>query len=679
MLMPKAPGVYTREVDSGVRAVTGGASAVALFVGPTRSGIDARPQRIASFADFERLYGGLSQTSSLSYSVLHYFANGGGEAYVSRVPPAGATRAQTTLKQMGAPDAAIALAALSSGASGADVMIEIDSFDVDPTPLDKPTHFNLRLTHRATGVSERFGSLSTSATSARKASDVVSDPDTGSRLVSLDLKGADKPAPGPTGTIVKFKNFDKAALARKVVLKAKVSARDKAGTVSDDASLDLPALVVFEKDAAAPTRLDLVKRTVAALNQAIRAKPDLVAKMQGLAIEGELVGAGDYARFRVGAPGAGVLAGRAHDATIVFDKSPAAPDADDWIDAFCEGEPKAAPSRYMLGAAYKDSDVIAAAPGQDWKEGEQAKADGQPDSAAFKAAVSALYDVDPFFTLLCLPDAVRASAADALAARHENYLDIYAEAARACERHNAFLIVDLPPKAQSAGAALAWRQKDLTFRSSHAGAWFPNIRVDDPLQPGAIRAHPPSGAVAGIIARADADVGVWQAPAGTEAFLASVYGPAIPITEDDQAQLNPAGVNCIRRFPIYGTVSYGSRTLEGADVLASDWKYVPVRRTSSYILRTLKESLRWAVHKPNGEALWSQLRINVAGFMHDLFRQGAFKGISPRDAYFVHCDGTTTQPDDIDRGVVNIQIGFAPLKPAEFVIVTLRQIVQPAA
>jgi len=103
-----------------------------------------------------------------------------------------------------------------------------------------------------------------------------------------------------------------------------------------------------------------------------------------------------------------------------------------------------------------------------------------------------------------------------------------------------------------------------------------------------------------------------------------------------------------------------------------------VRRTASYILRSLGEALRWAVHKPNGEQLWSQLRVNVTAFMHGLFRQGAFKGVSSRDAYFVLCDASTTSADDINNGVVNIVIGFAPLKPAEFVVISLRQIVQPA-
>ena len=200
-----------------------------------------------------------------------------------------------------------------------------------------------------------------------------------------------------------------------------------------------------------------------------------------------------------------------------------------------------------------------------------------------------------------------------------------------------------------------------------------------PLVAGSIRSHPPSGAMAGVYARTDANFGVWQAPAGTEAVLSGVYGPSAVLSDAEHGILNPLGLNVIRRFPIYQTVSFGSRTLDGANAMASEWKYIPVRRVASYILRSLTEGLRWAIHKPNGEQLWADLRMNVTSFMHGLFRQGAFKGVSAREAYFVLCDASTTSADDINQGVVNIVIGFAPLKPAEFVVISLKQIVKPAA
>jgi len=133
-------------------------------------------------------------------------------------------------------------------------------------------------------------------------------------------------------------------------------------------------------------------------------------------------------------------------------------------------------------------------------------------------------------------------------------------------------------------------------------------------------------------------------------------------------------VNTLRTFPIFGHVSWGGRTLDGADQQASEWKYIPVRRTALYIEESLFQGLKWVVFEPNDEPLWAQIRLNVGAFMQNLFRQGAFAGKSPREAYFVKCDKETTTQNDVDRGIVNIVVGFAPLKPAEFVVIKIQQI-----
>jgi phage tail sheath protein FI len=166
---------------------------------------------------------------------------------------------------------------------------------------------------------------------------------------------------------------------------------------------------------------------------------------------------------------------------------------------------------------------------------------------------------------------------------------------------------------------------------------------------------------------------VWKAPAGTEATL---LGASLPVTLTDleNGGLNPLGINVLRNFPIFGNVIWGARTLDGADQQASEWKYIPVRRTALYIEESLYQGLKWVVFEPNDEPLWSQIRLNVGAFMQDLFRQGAFQGKTPREAYFVRCDSTTTTQSDVDRGIVNIVVGFAPLKPAEFVVIQIQQI-----
>jgi uncharacterized protein len=146
------------------------------------------------------------------------------------------------------------------------------------------------------------------------------------------------------------------------------------------------------------------------------------------------------------------------------------------------------------------------------------------------------------------------------------------------------------------------------------------------------------------------------------------------LTDDENGTLNPLGVNCLRTFPLAGSVVWGARTTRGADVLADEYKYVPVRRTALFIEESLYRGLKWVVFEPNDEPLWAQIRLNVGVFMNDLFRQGAFQGLMPRDAYLVKCDSETTTQSDIDKGIVNVIVGFAPLKPAEFVIIKIRQL-----
>jgi phage tail sheath protein FI len=151
-------------------------------------------------------------------------------------------------------------------------------------------------------------------------------------------------------------------------------------------------------------------------------------------------------------------------------------------------------------------------------------------------------------------------------------------------------------------------------------------------------------------------------------------GAPTTLTDVENGKINPLGLNAIRALPVYGIVAWGARTLYGADVMANEWKYVPVRRTALYIEESLYRGTKWVVFEPNDEPLWAQIRLSVGAFMHNLFRQGAFQGSSPRQAYLVKCDSETTTQNDIDLGVVNILVGFAPLKPAEFVVIQITQL-----
>lgn len=280
-------------------------------------------------------------------------------------------------------------------------------------------------------------------------------------------------------------------------------------------------------------------------------------------------------------------------------------------------------------------------------------------SRSARKGIYALEAVD-LFNLLCLPGVSDPG--------------ILTDAVSYCEERRAFLIID-PPASQNLPAEMASAASGTAFpESNHAAVYYPWIRIADPLQNGRPRLCPPSGTIAGVYAQTDARRGVWKAPAGTEATLTGVQGVAYPLTDRENGMLNPLGVNCVRVLPVFGAVSWGARTLQGADLAASEWKYVPIRRLALYIEETLYRNTKWVVFEPNGEPLWSQIRLNIGAFMNDLFRQGAFQGKTPREAYFVKCDKETTTQNDINQGRVNIVVGFAPLKPAEFVIIQLQQI-----
>jgi uncharacterized protein len=171
---------------------------------------------------------------------------------------------------------------------------------------------------------------------------------------------------------------------------------------------------------------------------------------------------------------------------------------------------------------------------------------------------------------------------------------------------------------------------------------------------------------------------VWQSPAGTGTTLNGTTGVDLRglMTDPQQGIMNQNAINCLRQFPGVGTVVFGARTTAGADANTAQqqWKYVAVRRTALFIEQTLYANLTWAVFQPNFTPLWNALTQTVNAFMLTLFRQGAFAGDQPSDAFVVQCDATTTTATDISNGTVNILVGFAPLLPAEFVVVKIAQL-----
>jgi uncharacterized protein len=287
-----------------------------------------------------------------------------------------------------------------------------------------------------------------------------------------------------------------------------------------------------------------------------------------------------------------------------------------------------------------------------------------------KKGLFALEQAD-LFNLLCIPP--YRAATDTL----DTDVNLVSTAAAYCEKRRAMLLVDAPKNWTTKDTAktdfLNADDDKIGTRSRNAALVFPRLRQPNPLHDGQMENFAACGAYAGVMARTDAQRGVWKAPAGLDATLVGVPSLSVALTDAENGELNPLGINCLRAFPSAGRVVWGARTLRGADQLADEYKYIPVRRTALYIEESLFRGLKWVVFEPNDEPLWAQIRLNAGAFMHNLFRQGAFQGSSPRDAYFVKCDKETTTQNDINLGIVNVIVGFAPLKPAEFVIIKLQQ------
>ena len=293
-----------------------------------------------------------------------------------------------------------------------------------------------------------------------------------------------------------------------------------------------------------------------------------------------------------------------------------------------------------------------------------------------KTDKTGLYALDKtdLFNLLCIPPDSRDNDKFPNAA-------VYQTAMSYCKERRAMLIVDAPAnwsaKKETAAAKAKAKLSNLGLSgeaSRNAALYFPRVLESDPLRDGQIDTFAPCGIVAGIMTRTDTSRGVWKAPAGLDSSMNGIQGVNVNLNDAENGMLNPLGINCLRAFPINGRVIWGARTLRGTDQLADEYKYIPIRRLALFIEESLFRGTKWVVFEPNDEPLWAQIRLNIGAFMHNLFRQGAFQGTTKQQAYFVKCDKETTTQNDIDRGIVNIVVGFSPLKPAEFVVIKLQQI-----
>lgn len=294
--------------------------------------------------------------------------------------------------------------------------------------------------------------------------------------------------------------------------------------------------------------------------------------------------------------------------------------------------------------------------------------------AGKKTAGKGLYALDKadLFNVLCIPGYKETRLG------WDVDKEVISSAANYCEARRALLLIDPPASWRTKDDAKAGIALGVGTASRNAALFFPRLRQPNPTRNNEKQDFGPAGAVAGVFARTDAKRGVWKAPAGVEAILKGVTELAVPLSAAETGELNPLAVNCLRALPGAGKVVWGARTLAGSDRAASEWKYIPVRRTALFIEESLYRGTKWVVFEPNEERLWARIRLDVGAFLDRLFRNGAFQGRTPKEGYLVKCDSDTTTREDVNLGVVNIIVGFAPLKPAEFVIIKIQQMAAQA-
>ncbi|BAY09383.1 phage tail sheath subtilisin-like domain-containing protein [Calothrix sp. NIES-2098] len=627
---PTYPGVYIEELPSGVRTITGVATSITAFVGYTPRGTLNKAVRIFNFGDFEREFGGLHPNSEISYSIQQFFLNGGSDAYVVRVAQ-GASEASTILKY-GSNDNenALTVKAANAGKWGEDLFVTVD---YGSSPLTLTSTFNLTVTRQVQQgnspnlvpvETEKFLNLSMNSKSAKYAPDVVNS---GSKLVRLEVapglfNGASEQGYTLSGDLSTFPTLTDKQI--------KIS-----GVIDGE---DAFTLILDTQSSFPPTN---ISQLVTAINNAITAA-NLTSRLE-VSNQGNLI----------------KLTSKSTNAEISAVQVTIAPDNDAspalklGID---NGGQEFQAARIRRPLAVENARLTGGG-------------DGSPPQSAndilggfdAKTGIYALRNVD-LFNLLVIPETTKLSDAAGKA--------VIQEAIKFCGDRRAFYIIDPPPSKTftEIGDWAVGASKD-----KNAAIFFPRILAADPKKDFRLRDFPVSGAIAGIFSRTDSDRGVWKAPAGIEAVVRGAQGLTYTLTDSENGVLNPLGINCLRTFPAYGTIVWGARTRQGADQDASEWKYIPVRRLTLFLEESLYRGTQWVVFEPNDEPLWAQIRLNIGAFMNNLFRQGAFQGKSPKEAYFVKCDSETTTQNDINLGIVNIVIGFAPLKPAEFVILKFQQ------
>jgi hypothetical protein len=659
MVAVSYPGVYIEEIPSGVRTITGVPTSITAFLGRTRTGPINEPIIINSFGDFERQFGGLDVNLPLSYAVRGFYLNGGSQAIIVRLykPSGGAGAGGAAAGGAGAGGAGAGGAgAGGAGAGGAGAG-------------------GAGAGGAAAGGAGAGGAAAGGAAAAPEGA-AEATPSDGVARFKLDDLSLAASSPGA------WANDMQAAIDPEV----SPEVRDRLGLGKDDALFNL----TLKSGEANEKFLNLtVTNNARRIDRVLNTESNLV-RWDGVwpstpLAMGKLAAARTpwdtlQELLRSSTPDEEAIKKARQDyetaaKELCDDVGKAQQTVDEaqkkLDDALRKGDATAIDAAKKALAAAQDS-LKTAQGGRKGSESQPLDEGAYEGSEADKTGIFALNKAD-LFNLLCIPPDTREG--DDVPPSVLQFAMTY------CATRRAMLIVDSPAvwSANQETAANDAEKGLLNFAltgtdARNAALFFPRVLQTDPLRDGQLDKFAPCGIVAGVMARTDNTRGVWKAPAGLDASLSGIQGLDVNLNDPENGLLNPLGINCLRSFPVYGRVVWGSRTLRGADQLADEWKYVPVRRTALFIEESLYRGTKWVVFEPNDEPLWAQIRLNIGAFMHNLFRQGAFQGQTPREAYFVKCDKETTTQNDINLGIVNIVVGFAPLKPAEFVIIKLQQI-----
>jgi len=642
------PGVYVEEVSSGVRPITPASTSTAAFLGQAEKGLIGEAVRIFNFTEFQNLYGGFLSDSYLAHSVYQYFNNGGSICYIVRVANSDVATADVTLlDQGGTAQDSLTISAVSPGAWGNHLELVVSA-----GTKDAENEFNLELyVDDATSPVERFENLSMVAGTANYVENVLSGAvnirasvnQANSNATGRTSVGANSPTVPLSGSRTRCQININGDGFQEINLQGAVDD----GTVADlNSEANVAIAIQAQVQGLTAQRASTDQNAFDSFACSFSPDPAdasvsrfvLTCGTTGVASSVNIASAIDAPNDCSALLKLGTLNG----GTEILGGAVTRPQFNG-VDG--------ATARYFVGDNPVNSQVSAVTLGSDGT----AVTTDQP-------YIDALDALDPLddVSLIAVPGIGSPNVVGA----GMNY----------CERRplsDCFFIGDMGQDVDTVGEAQSF-VGSLSPKNSYGAVYVPWIGMLDPTgvssDPIAV---PPSGYVAGMYGKTDASRGPWKAPAGTGAGLAGSTSLVTNFTDTQHGLMNPDpyNINVIRQFAAAGRVIWGSRTISND----AEWRYIPVRRTAIMMRVSIYRGIQWAVFEPNDQELWDQLRLNINAFMMSLYRRGAFQGSTPDQAFFVKCDSETTPQADIDSGIVNVLIGFAPLKPAEFVVVKISQ------